>query len=57
MRVLVLAAALALLGGCGTLDGMWDSDARAACERENDIPSRQACQDRADRISRERDDR
>ena len=55
-----LAMAIASLGmlalsGCASiLDGMWEDEARANCDRESGQQRRSECQDRVDQQVRER---
>lgn len=56
MRIVGAAlAALALSGCASTLTNIWDGSARRDCERLRDAIDRQACLDRAEDISRNRD--
>lgn len=54
MRKLVLAiAAAALLSGCSTIDGIWESEARKNCQSEQGATRQSDCNDRVDTQVRE----
>jgi hypothetical protein len=50
----VLGASFLALAGCASiLDGMWEEEARANCDRESGQTRRSDCQDRVDRQVRD----